>query len=166
MIYCYFERFSIDNFKICAFIFTLFTCLRGLYASNRSDGLSYSQFISEAKLIVQNNPFFFLAKKYRMTVAGHHHGLASISLTHVYFNPLDKISYAFAYITLAPIAILVFYASVIVSRRELAGILMLAGQLLNEVLNYILKEVIEQERPHGKVVVKKKEREERPRSRA
>lgn len=83
--------------------------------------------------------------------AGHEgHGLASISLTHVYFNPLDKISYAFAYITLAPIAILVFYASVIVSRREMAGILMLTGQLLNEALNFVLKENIAQDRPYGK----------------
>lgn len=84
--------------------------------------------------------------------AGHEgHGLASISLTHVYFNPSDKVSYAFAYITLAPIAIMVFYASVIVSRREMAGILMLAGQLLNEVLNYILKEHLQQDRPYGNV---------------
>lgn len=75
--------------------------------------------------------------------AGHEgHGLASISLTHVYFNPLDKISYAFAYITLAPIAIMVFYASVIVSRREMAGILMLAGQLLNGALNYVLLSMV------------------------
>jgi dolichyldiphosphatase len=81
----------------------------------------------------------------------HHHPdvLASISLTHVYFNPQDKISYVFAYITLAPIAILVFYASVIVSRREMAGILMLLGQLFNEALNYALKEWIEQDRPYG-----------------
>ncbi|ORE17558.1 hypothetical protein BCV71DRAFT_243965 [Rhizopus microsporus] len=87
-----------------------------------------------------------------MTISCHSnegHALASISLTHVYFDPQDKISYAFAYITLAPIAILVFYASVIVSRREMAGILMLLGQLLNEVINYLLKEAIEQERPHA-----------------
>ncbi|KAG1448778.1 hypothetical protein G6F46_004903 [Rhizopus delemar] len=85
-----------------------------------------------------------------MTACQVHEGLAlaSISLTHVYFNPQDKVSYAFAYITLAPIAILVFYASVIVSRREMSGILMLLGQLLNEVVNYILKEAIEQERPY------------------
>ncbi|KAI7901043.1 uncharacterized protein BX663DRAFT_438519 [Cokeromyces recurvatus] len=84
-----------------------------------------------------------------MTSSQEGHGLASISLTHVYFNPSDKISYAFAYITLSPIAILVFYASVIVSRREMAGILMLVGQLTNEVVNYILKETIEQERPYA-----------------
>ncbi|KAK4518722.1 uncharacterized protein ATC70_008944 [Mucor velutinosus] len=84
-----------------------------------------------------------------MTTGHEGHTLASISLTHVYFNPLDKISYAFAYITLAPIAILVFYASVIVSRREIAGILILLGQLLNEAFNYILKEHIEQDRPYA-----------------
>ncbi|KAI9471825.1 MAG: phosphatidic acid phosphatase type 2/haloperoxidase [Benjaminiella poitrasii] len=83
-----------------------------------------------------------------MSIGHEGHGLASISLTHVYFNPLDKVSYAFAYITLAPIAILVFYASAIVSRREMAGILMLLGQLTNEAVNYVLKETIEQERPH------------------
>ncbi|CAO3621461.1 unnamed protein product [Mucor fragilis] len=84
-----------------------------------------------------------------MTKGHEGHALASISLTHVYFNPLDKISYAFAYITLAPIAILVFYASVIVSRREIAGILILLGQLLNEAFNYVLKEHIEQDRPYA-----------------
>jgi dolichyldiphosphatase len=81
------------------------------------------------------------------------HLLDSISLTHVQFDPNDKIAYAFGYITLAPIAILVFYASVIVSRREMAGIFMLAGQLLNEALNYVLKEAIEQERPHSKWIL-------------
>ncbi|CEP08496.1 hypothetical protein [Parasitella parasitica] len=84
-----------------------------------------------------------------MTIGHEGHALASISLTHVYFNPSDKISYVFAYITLAPIAILVFYASVIVSRREVAGILILLGQLLNEAFNYVLKEHIEQDRPHA-----------------
>lgn len=84
-----------------------------------------------------------------MTTGHEGHALASISLTHVYFNPLDKVSYAFAYITLAPIAILVFYASVVVARREMAGILILLGQLLNEALNYMLKEHIEQDRPYG-----------------
>ncbi|KAI8640860.1 DOLPP1 protein [Parasitella parasitica] len=84
-----------------------------------------------------------------MTMGHEGHALASISLTHVYFNPSDKISYAFAYITLAPIAILVFYASVIVSRREIAGILILSGQLMNEAFNYVLKQHIEQDRPHA-----------------
>ncbi|KAI7876219.1 PAP2-domain-containing protein [Lichtheimia hyalospora FSU 10163] len=75
--------------------------------------------------------------------------LASLSLTHVQFDAQDKIAYAFAYITLLPLAILVFYASVIVSRREIAGILMLLGQLTNEALNAILKEYLQMARPHS-----------------
>ncbi|KAJ8659859.1 hypothetical protein O0I10_004452 [Lichtheimia ornata] len=75
--------------------------------------------------------------------------LASLSLTHVQFDAQDKIAYAFAYITLLPLAILVFYASVIVSRREMAGILMLLGQLTNEALNAILKEYLQIARPHS-----------------
>ena len=74
--------------------------------------------------------------------------LASLSLTHVQFDAQDKIAYAFAYITLLPLAIVVFYASVIVSRREIAGILMLLGQLTNEALNAILKEYLQMARPH------------------
>lgn len=122
--------------------------------------------------VFETNRFFtFYSKKVRefrffpillFTMTGHEgHGLASISLTHVYFNPQDKISYAFAYITLAPIAILVFYASVIVSRREMASILMLAGQLLNEALNYILKESIEQDRPYSKYKIDSEKKEGR-----
>ncbi|KAI9029628.1 hypothetical protein CLU79DRAFT_696040 [Phycomyces nitens] len=75
--------------------------------------------------------------------------LTSLSLTLVEFSSDDKIGYAFAYITLLPLAILIFYASVIVSRRELAGIFMLAGQLLNEGLNAILKEYLKMHRPYG-----------------
>lgn len=76
--------------------------------------------------------------------------LDTIALTHVFYNPSDHVSHFFAYITLAPIAILVFYASVIVSRRELAGIFILLGQLSNEAFNFLLKQLIEQERPHSK----------------
>ncbi|KAI9259603.1 hypothetical protein BDA99DRAFT_547504 [Phascolomyces articulosus] len=77
------------------------------------------------------------------------HELASLSLTHVQFDPHDKVAYLLAYITLSPLAILVFYASVIVSRREIAGILMLGGQLANEGLNFILKEYLQIARPHA-----------------
>ncbi|KAI8973867.1 hypothetical protein BDB01DRAFT_729447 [Pilobolus umbonatus] len=75
--------------------------------------------------------------------------LSSISLTHVQFNPYDKLAYLLAYITLTPIALLIFYGSVIVSRREMASIIMLCGQLLNEGLNSILKGAFEQKRPHA-----------------
>lgn len=76
--------------------------------------------------------------------------LTSLSLTHVQFHPNDLLGEALAYVTLAPLAILVFYASVIVSRREIAGILFLAGQLSCEALNALLKEYLQIARPNGK----------------
>ncbi|KAI8138014.1 phosphatidic acid phosphatase type 2/haloperoxidase [Fennellomyces sp. T-0311] len=75
--------------------------------------------------------------------------LTSLSLTHVQFDARDKFAYLLAYITLSPLAILVFYASIIVSRREIAGISILAGQLLNEGLNAILKEYLQIARPNS-----------------
>lgn len=78
--------------------------------------------------------------------------LTSLSLTHVQFDPQDKVAYALAYITLLPLAILVFYGSVILARREIAGILMLLGQLLNEGFNAILKESLQISRPHGNFI--------------
>ncbi|KAI7850925.1 PAP2 domain protein [Circinella umbellata] len=75
--------------------------------------------------------------------------LASLSLTHVQFDPKDKLAYLLAYITLSPLAILVFYASIILSRREIAGITMLIGQLVNEGINFTLKEYLQIARPHA-----------------
>ncbi|KAG2216554.1 hypothetical protein INT45_006030 [Circinella minor] len=75
--------------------------------------------------------------------------LASLSLTHVQFDPKDKLAYLLAYITLSPLAILVLYASIIISRREIAGITMLVGQLVNEGINFILKEYLQIARPHA-----------------
>ncbi|KAI8066532.1 phosphatidic acid phosphatase type 2/haloperoxidase [Gongronella butleri] len=74
--------------------------------------------------------------------------LTSLSLTHVQFERGDPIAYLFAYITLGPIAIMVFYASVLVSRREVAIGQMLLGQLVNEVVNTVLKEYFQIARPH------------------
>jgi dolichyldiphosphatase len=76
--------------------------------------------------------------------------LTSLSLTHVQFHPHDLFGELLAYITLAPLAILVFYASVIVARREVSGILFLAGQLSCEALNALLKEYLQISRPNGR----------------
>ncbi|KAI8577659.1 hypothetical protein K450DRAFT_251152 [Umbelopsis ramanniana AG] len=75
--------------------------------------------------------------------------LTSLSLTHVQFHPNDLLGEALAYITLAPLAILVFYASIIVSRREVAAILFLVGQLSSEGLNATLKEYLQVSRPNA-----------------
>lgn len=73
--------------------------------------------------------------------------LTSLSLTHVQFDPSDKLAYFLAYITLSPLAILVAYASVIAARREVASIVMLVGQLVCEMFNAILKEYLQETRP-------------------
>ncbi|KAI8328444.1 PAP2 superfamily protein [Chlamydoabsidia padenii] len=74
--------------------------------------------------------------------------LTSLSLTHVQFDAKDPVAYAMAYITLTPLAILVFYASNVVSRRELVSVIMLLGQLTNELVNAILKEYFQIHRPY------------------
>lgn len=66
-------------------------------------------------------------------------------------------AYAMAYITLTPIALLVFYASVAVSRRELISLIMLVGQLTNELVNAVLKEYFQIKRPYGMTNKTKKE---------
>ncbi|KAJ1773526.1 hypothetical protein IW140_002024 [Coemansia sp. RSA 1813] len=38
--------------------------------------------------------------------------------------------------------------TIVLSRREVAGILLIAGQLANEGFNLVLKEIVQQERPH------------------
>ncbi|KAK3350895.1 phosphatidic acid phosphatase type 2/haloperoxidase [Neurospora tetraspora] len=73
--------------------------------------------------------------------------LASLSLTHVYYNPDDPISLLCAWLALAPQALCVVYATLIWSTREAEVILMFAGQLACEAANFALKRLIKEERP-------------------
>ncbi|CAG8476350.1 9010_t:CDS:2 [Ambispora gerdemannii] len=77
--------------------------------------------------------------------------LTALSLTHVEFNPSDKIAYTFAYITLAPIFIVVSYVTTILARREVATINMFIGQIVCEALNAVLKSVMKEKRPTDKL---------------
>ncbi|KAK5993277.1 Putative dolichyldiphosphatase [Cladobotryum mycophilum] len=79
--------------------------------------------------------------------------LASLSVTHVYYDPEDYLSLFCAYLALLPQALCVVYATLIFSTREAEIILAFAGQLLCEALNFALKRLIKEERPrriHGK----------------
>ncbi|KLU88310.1 hypothetical protein MAPG_07297, partial [Magnaporthiopsis poae ATCC 64411] len=79
--------------------------------------------------------------------------LASLSLTHVYYDPSDPVSYACAWLALVPQALCVVYATLIWSSREAEVALMFAGQLACEAVNFALKRLIKEERPrriHGK----------------
>ncbi|CAJ0632336.1 8116_t:CDS:2 [Entrophospora sp. SA101] len=77
--------------------------------------------------------------------------LTSLSLTHVEFDPTDSIAYIFAYITLSPLAIMVAYVTIIVSRREVAGINIFIGQSICELFNAILKRWLREKRPTDKL---------------
>lgn len=79
--------------------------------------------------------------------------LASLSLTHVHYNPADPISYVCAWLALVPQGLCVVYATLIWSNREIEIFLMFAGQMACEALNWLLKRYIKEERPremHGK----------------
>ncbi|KAJ5545500.1 hypothetical protein N7461_007804 [Penicillium sp. DV-2018c] len=75
--------------------------------------------------------------------------LATLSLTHVHYNPNDKLSFASAWLALVPQALCVSYATLIWSTREVEVIMMFVGQMASEVLNWTLKRVIKEERPQG-----------------
>ncbi|KAG0370095.1 phosphatidic acid phosphatase type 2/haloperoxidase [Gamsiella multidivaricata] len=73
--------------------------------------------------------------------------LTSLSLTHVQFVGDDIYSKIFAHLTLSPLAITCGYIGVILTTRDLTVILMFAGQLLNECINFALKRLVKQARP-------------------
>ena len=76
-----------------------------------------------------------------------HPPLASLSLTHVYYNPADYISHACAFLALVPPALTIVYVALIWSTREIEIFLMFAGQMACEALNWLLKRYIKAERP-------------------
>ncbi|KAI0024501.1 PAP2 superfamily protein [Xylariomycetidae sp. FL0641] len=73
--------------------------------------------------------------------------LASLSLTHVHYDPTDRISYLCAWLALIPQGLCVMYATLVWSTREIEIALMFAGQLACEALNFALKRLIKEERP-------------------
>ncbi|KAL2760523.1 hypothetical protein ACRALDRAFT_1078794 [Sodiomyces alcalophilus JCM 7366] len=79
--------------------------------------------------------------------------LASLSLTHVYYDPEDPLSLLCAWLALLPQALCVVYVTLIWSTREIEVALMFLGQLGCEAANFALKRLIKEERPrriHGK----------------
>jgi len=79
--------------------------------------------------------------------------LASLSVTHVYYDPHDNLSLLCAYLALLPQALCVVYATLTLTTREAEIVLTFAGQLACEALNFCLKRLIKEERPariHGK----------------
>lgn len=73
--------------------------------------------------------------------------LASLTMTHVHYDPTSRVSYACAWLALVPQALCITYATLIWSTRELEILVMFAGQLGCEGLNWLLKRYIREERP-------------------
>jgi len=73
--------------------------------------------------------------------------LASLSLTHVRYNPADPISYASAWLALVPQGLMVVYVTLMWASREVEILLMFGGQMACEILNFGLKRLIREERP-------------------
>ncbi|SCU83311.1 LADA_0C10704g1_1 [Lachancea dasiensis] len=67
--------------------------------------------------------------------------------TYILYNPSDPISYVLVYFSLLPIGILIFYFSWFVSSRELEAVVIAGGQVVNELLNNVLKNIIKEPRP-------------------
>lgn len=59
----------------------------------------------------------------------------------------DVIGFALAFISLAPFAIIVAFVTLIAFKKELDTVMFLLGQLTNEILNMVLKNVIREQRP-------------------
>ncbi|KAJ2516590.1 hypothetical protein H4217_004483 [Coemansia sp. RSA 1939] len=74
--------------------------------------------------------------------------LRSLGLTHFQYQDGDYMGMALALASLFPIFLVVMEATIVLSRREIAGILLLIGQLGNEGLNIVLKVMIRQDRPN------------------
>lgn len=73
--------------------------------------------------------------------------LASLSLTHVHYDPSDPISHLCAYLALTPQALVITYVALIWATREVEILSMFAGQMGCEALNWVLKRTIKEERP-------------------
>ncbi|KIM44955.1 hypothetical protein M413DRAFT_367393 [Hebeloma cylindrosporum] len=72
---------------------------------------------------------------------------ASLDLTHVLYDDSSYFSLALALITLSPILLMASYAALAVQTREFLVIVMWAGQLFGELLNWVIKRAIKQDRP-------------------
>ncbi|KAI0738484.1 PAP2-domain-containing protein [Daedaleopsis nitida] len=72
---------------------------------------------------------------------------AALDVTHVLYDESSTLAQVLALLTLTPILLNPAYAALTVWTRELVFLEMWAGQMLCETFNYVLKHIIQQERP-------------------
>ncbi|CAO1631515.1 unnamed protein product [Sympodiomycopsis kandeliae] len=73
----------------------------------------------------------------------------ALGLTHVQYDAQDSLAKLLALVTLSPIFLLCSYATIVLYRRELTFLNALVGQLGCEGVNWGLKRLIRQPRPHS-----------------
>ena len=73
--------------------------------------------------------------------------LVAFSLTSVKYVEGDALGFLLALFTLSPIFIVVMYATIILTRRDIQTVFTFIGQLISVVINLILKKVIAAPRP-------------------
>ncbi|ODQ49882.1 PAP2-domain-containing protein [Saitoella complicata NRRL Y-17804] len=71
----------------------------------------------------------------------------SLSLTHVSYDASSPYSLPLAYLTLTPLLLLIIYSTLFLSTRQFLILVALAGQLVNEAINYVLKKLLKEARP-------------------
>ena len=79
--------------------------------------------------------------------------LASLSLTHVHYDPSDPVSYVSAWLALVPQGLCIMYVTLIWASREVEILMMFAGQMGCEAMNFVLKRLIREERPKRKFAI-------------
>ncbi|KAI8852222.1 phosphatidic acid phosphatase type 2/haloperoxidase, partial [Chytridium lagenaria] len=71
----------------------------------------------------------------------------ALTFTYIQYSPHDPLGKPMALASLIPIFLIVSYTTLIIARRDAVIVLMLLGQLLNELTNYMAKKAIKQPRP-------------------
>ncbi|XP_007442148.2 dolichyldiphosphatase 1 [Python bivittatus] len=71
----------------------------------------------------------------------------SVSLTHVEYPAGDFTGRLLAYLSLSPIFIIVGFITLIVFKRELHTISFLGGLCFNEGVNWLIKNIVQEQRP-------------------
>jgi dolichyldiphosphatase len=75
--------------------------------------------------------------------------IRSIRLTHVQYESKDSLGKLLAYTSLIPIFLIQSLVTLALFQRNIRVIILLGGQLLNELINYGVKKLLKHPRPHG-----------------
>ncbi|KAM4019480.1 dolichyldiphosphatase 1 [Anomaloglossus baeobatrachus] len=70
-----------------------------------------------------------------------------VSLTHVEYPAGDVYGQLLAYLSLGPVVILISFVTLIIFKRELHTISFLGGLVMNEGVNWLIKNIVREPRP-------------------